>query len=91
MTGYAEIQTAVQAMKLGALDYVSKPITAGIVEKMKKSQVGRTISVSERRGMDEPNADYVQEKHGCPPDVRSYSVSSSNGLSVVDTGRQWNG
>ena len=26
MTGYAEIQTAVQAMKLGAKDYVSKPI-----------------------------------------------------------------
>ena len=26
MTGYAEIQTAVQAMKLGAKDYVSKPV-----------------------------------------------------------------
>jgi hypothetical protein len=26
------------------------------------------------------------KKHGCPPDVRSYSVSSSNGYVCVDTG-----
>lgn len=63
MTGYAEIQTAVQAMKLGALDYVSKPINPQeLLKKIEESQVERTISVSERRGMDEPNADYVQGK-----------------------------
>ncbi len=32
MTGYAEVQTAVSAMKLGAFDYLKKPINPSILE-----------------------------------------------------------
>ncbi|MBR6272229.1 MAG: response regulator, partial [Bacteroidales bacterium] len=32
MTGYAEVQTAVSAMKLGAFDYLKKPINPSLLE-----------------------------------------------------------
>ena len=32
MTGYAEVQTAVSAMKLGAFDYLKKPINPSVLE-----------------------------------------------------------
>src|SRR5436190_1627033 len=34
MTGYASVETAVEAIKLGAMDYVSKPIDFGRLEQM---------------------------------------------------------
>ena len=45
MTGYAEIQTAVQAMKLGAKDYVSKPINPD--ELLKKIREALKIDIQQ--------------------------------------------
>ena len=41
MTGYADIQSAVQAMKLGARDYVAKPVNP---EELLKKNVGSFAS-----------------------------------------------
>ena len=34
MTGYASVDTAVEAVKLGAMDYLSKPLDFGRVQQM---------------------------------------------------------
>ena len=54
MTGYADIQSAVQAMKLGACDYVPKPINPDellkkIEEALKKSGTMNGVSVPEQK------------------------------------------
>ena len=54
MTGYADIQSAVQAMKLGACDYVPKPINPDellkkIEEALKKSDTMNGVSVPKQK------------------------------------------
>ena len=44
MTGYADIQSAVQAIKLGAKDYVAKPVNPD--ELLKKMNVGDTLATT---------------------------------------------
>lgn len=49
LTGYASITTAVEAIKLGADDYLAKPITAReILEHLQKSNRGIETPISER-------------------------------------------
>ena len=43
MTGYAEVQTAVSAMKLGAFDYLKKPINPSVLEE----KIGAALASSE--------------------------------------------
>jgi DNA-binding NtrC family response regulator len=42
MTAYAEVQTAVQAIKLGAIDYLQKPIDPQVVHREIQQAVART-------------------------------------------------
>jgi two-component system, response regulator RegA len=47
LTGYASISTAVEAIKLGADDYLAKPITAReILEHLRHNSAGKEVSVS---------------------------------------------
>lgn len=49
LTGYASIATAVQAIKLGAVEYLTKPADAGeIVAAFSKHRGDATVDVSER-------------------------------------------
>lgn len=64
MTGYAEIQTAVQAMKLGASDYISKPINPQ--ELLKKIEEicleNRTPAPAGKINPEEKNEEYIHGK-----------------------------
>lgn len=55
MTGYAEIQTAVQAMKLGAADYIAKPLNPDEL----LGKINEIINIEER-------APKESEKHAAP-------------------------
>ncbi|MGP1447799.1 MAG: sigma-54-dependent transcriptional regulator [Candidatus Limimorpha sp.] len=48
MTGYAEVQTAVSAMKLGASDYLKKPINPAVLEEKIEA------ALSSKAGREEP-------------------------------------
>ena len=47
MTGYAEVQTAVSAMKLGAFDYLKKPINPSLLEEKIVAAFGSEHEVEE--------------------------------------------
>lgn len=50
MTSYAEIQTAVQAMKLGAADYIAKPLNPEeLLNKINEAMQGKTATSPETR------------------------------------------
>ena len=64
MTGYAEIQTAVQAIKLGASDYISKPINPQ--ELLQKIEEICAVNVSSnsftKPNTEEKNDDFIHGK-----------------------------
>ncbi len=50
MTGYADINTAVQAMKLGAFDYVAKPVIPDeILKKIQEALENKEVPVEKKR------------------------------------------
>jgi len=52
MTSYADIKTAVQAMRLGAFDYVSKPVNPDeILDKIKTALKYSQVAASEQRAV----------------------------------------
>jgi len=64
MTGYAEIQTAVQAIKLGASDYISKPINPQeLLKKIEEICSRHNVSaLSVESGVEEKEDDYIRGK-----------------------------
>ena len=46
MTGYADVQTAVNAIKLGAFDYLKKPITPTMLEQKIVSALSQEVTVN---------------------------------------------
>ena len=59
MTGYADIQSAVQAMKLGARDYVAKPVNPDELLKKINEALERTVSPSFSAPLFAEIGDYV--------------------------------
>lgn len=61
MTGYAEIQTAVQAMKLGAADYIAKPLNPdellGKIQELLGGDEKRTVAEERRESVRQPVSD----------------------------------
>ena len=62
MTGYADIQSAVQAMKLGACDYIAKPINPD--ELLKKMEEARKMRADHNPS---PNTALHKEAEATPP------------------------
>lgn len=61
MTGYADIHTAVQAMKLGAFDYVAKPVIPDeILKKIQDALEQKTQPVGKKREKKGPAAEYIK-------------------------------
>ncbi|MDE5612025.1 MAG: sigma-54 dependent transcriptional regulator [Odoribacter sp.] len=56
MTGYADIHTAVQAMKLGAFDYVAKPIIPDEILKKIQEALGQKVQPGDKKGEKEGQA-----------------------------------
>lgn len=61
MTGYADIHTAVQAMKLGAFDYVAKPIIPEeILKKIQESLEQQSSEIHVKKRVKESSMDYIK-------------------------------
>lgn len=61
MTGYADIQTAVLAMKLGAFDYVAKPVIPDeILKKIQEALEHKELPVGKKREKKGPSVPYIK-------------------------------
>ena len=61
MTGYADIHTAVQAMKLGAFDYVAKPVIPDEILKKIQDALGEEVQAAgKKRTRTKPSAAYIK-------------------------------
>lgn len=65
MTGYAEVQTAVSAMKLGAFDYLKKPINPSVLEE----KIAAALSSSEEESTETFMPNNKQWVRGSSPAV----------------------
>ncbi|MCD8174230.1 MAG: sigma-54 dependent transcriptional regulator [Alistipes sp.] len=73
MTGYAEVQGAVNAMKLGALDYLEKPINPALLEE----KINAALAAPPAPMSAEPVKEYkAQEKEGVSGIVYGESPAS---------------
>ncbi len=71
MTSYGEIQTAVAAMKLGAFDFMQKPVNnTALKEKIEQALGGQTRA--------------VQPKQAIPPSSPSHIIGSSRAARELD-------
>lgn len=79
MTGYADIQSAVQAMKHGASDYISKPVQPDeLLKKINEALQKKTLPPTATAGMEKRAATSKGPKS--KPASNSATVSSSNFL-----------
>lgn len=60
MTGYADIHTAVQAMKLGAFDYVAKPIIPDEILKKIQEALGQTVQHGDKKDREVQSVPYIK-------------------------------
>ncbi len=54
ISGYGTVESAVEAMKLGAFDFILKPFAPKVMKSVTAKAVNRTISSSSNRGDSEP-------------------------------------
>lgn len=79
MTGYADIQSAVQAMKHGASDYISKPVQPDeLLKKINEALQKKTLPPTATAGMEKRTATSKGPKS--KPASNSATVPSSNFL-----------
>ncbi len=99
MTGYAEIQTAVQAMKLGAKDYVSKPINPDellkkIIEALKvdTQQPLKNISLKENKAKVTIHQEYLEGESDAAKELYHYvKLVAPTPMSVLINGASGTG
>jgi two-component system response regulator RegA len=61
LTGYGSIATAVQAMKLGAVNYISKPATLDEIEYAFRDHGAADVQHVERPGLYEHEREYIEK------------------------------
>lgn len=102
MTGYTDIKTAVNAMKLGAFDYVAKPINSDqildtIQQALSKSTDKRTVSeprtaARENSSEQVSNVDYVKGKSEKSKQLHHFiDVVAPTNISVLIIGESGTG
>jgi two-component system response regulator HydG len=79
MTGYADIQSAVQAMKLGACDYIAKPVNPDELLK-KMDEALKLSSAVSKQTMRSPQTDdtFASNRPSVSPKQTMYSESNNN-------------
>lgn len=90
MTGYGEIQTAVSAIKLGAFDFLEKPINPSILKEKIEAAIKATSAIYVIENQKVKVAESVKgtvnlQKPAAPSIVRGNSKLSRQMYSYVDT------
>ncbi|WP_350286424.1 sigma-54 dependent transcriptional regulator [uncultured Croceitalea sp.] len=97
MTGYAEVKTAVDAMKRGAFDYIAKPFTPdsilGLIKSaLKTAKVLPPKEVSEKKGAAESNTDIIGGHSEASIKLQQYvKLVAPTNMSVLITGESGTG
>ncbi|MCR6508511.1 sigma-54 dependent transcriptional regulator [Bacteroides sp. KH569_7] len=99
MTGYADIQSAVQSMKLGACDYIAKPINPDeLLKKIEEAQKMRTGHSSSKgtpaKGIEStpPPSDYLEGESDTAKQLYNYvKLVSPTNMSVLINGASGTG
>lgn len=90
MTGYADIQTAVLAMKLGAFDYVAKPVIPDEILKRSRTLWNRLLFPNKKADKKAPiGAIHQRYESGSRQTLRIYSIGSSDYDDCIDYRRKW--
>ena len=90
MTGYAEIQTAVQAMKQGATDYVAKPVQPDILLKKIEEAIGEAAVVPQPVSV--PRQDFLEGESEAARQLYDYvNLVAPTQMSVLINGASGTG
>lgn len=93
MTGYADIHTAVQAIKLGAFDYVAKPVIPDEILKKIQEALGENKQPANKKGKT-PFADFAYIKGAGPEADKLYEyirLVAPTQMTVLITGESGSG
>ena len=104
MTGYADIQSAVQAMKLGACDYIAKPVNPDeLLKKMDEALKSSSVASEQtmrsesngnpcRKGAENASSDYLEGESDAARQLYNYvNLVSPTNMSVLINGASGTG
>lgn len=94
MTGYADIQTAVQAIKSGAKDYISKPVNPDeLLKKIGEALQAQSVTVSRTESKQAPLPDnYMEGESDAAKQLYSYvRLVAPTNMSVLINGASGTG
>ena len=104
MTGYADIQSAVQAMKLGACDYIAKPVNPDeLLKKMDEALKSSSVASEQtmrsesngnscRKGAENSSSDYLEGESDAARQLYNYvNLVSPTNMSVLINGASGTG